>query len=71
MDIGYQFTQALGVVLYGVTSTVSMITSLLAHYGALSTFTSLILIGILVSRLFSKFISSGSSDKVRKKKENV
>lgn len=51
----------------GVMSTVGAITGLLTYYGALTTFVALILIHVLISRLIGKHLSSGSSDKARKK----
>lgn len=66
MNIGFQFTQALSVVLTGVNSMFSLFSSILLHYGALSTITALVIVNIFVSRIMGKIIGSGSSDKVRR-----
>ena len=64
------FASYLAVLVSGVMATVSYITGLLAHYGALSTITALVLIYILIKRLIGVHISdSGSSDTVKRSKK--
>lgn len=70
MNIGFQFTQALSVVLTGVNSMFSYFNSVLSHYGALSTITALVIVNIYVSRIMGKIAGSGSSDKVRRSSKN-
>lgn len=70
MNIGFQFTEALGVVLTGVNSLFAYFNSLLSHFGALTTITALVLVNIFVSRIMGKVIGSGSSDKVRGSTKN-
>lgn len=64
------FASYLAVLMAGVMGTISYITSLLAHYGALTTIVALVLIYILIRRLIGTRISDpGASDTVKRSKK--